>query len=326
MNKFIVYTNPYKDTNGEFTAELKAFIIENGGEIVAAEEPSVTRTDRSADKSTDDTADPCGAIVLVLGGDGTMLRAIRELRSKGPYIGINLGNLGFLTEIDKAGYKDAVIKLIKDEFDIEKRMLLEGCVIKKDGTTVTDYLSTEASKDALCDSIIKDKSGSEAVQCVCECESNDNGCVRALNDVVLSRCGSLKILKFDIYVNGQLLHNYLADGVIVSTPTGSTGYNLSAGGPIASPGSEVIMLTPICPHSLNQRSIILSSNDKVEIGIPESKDGAPQQMEVSFDGANNCILETGDRILIRRSERFVNFAKLGKDSFLEVLNHKMHEK
>lgn len=278
MKKFVIYTNPHKDVNGSYTEYVKKLLEQKGAEV----------------------CDSCekNAVILVLGGDGTMLQAMRELSSDGPYIGVNLGTLGFLTEIEKDGIDEALNQLIKDDYSLEKRMLLDGSV---------KYFSA-AAEDAFLD------------------DSDTDGNIRALNDVVLSRSGSLRILKFEIFVNGRPLHEYLADGMIISTPTGSTGYNLSAGGPIASPASEVIILTPICPHSLNQRSIILSGDDEVEIRIPRSRDGHLQEMEISFDGAAQRKVATGDKIIVRKSKRYLKFAKLGRDSFLDVLNRKMSEK
>lgn len=278
MKKFVIYTNPYKDVDKQITNKVKNYLTGHGATICEGNQPD--------------------AMTLVLGGDGTMLQAIRELPFDGPYIGINLGNLGFLTEIEKDNIEASLDRLLADDYVLEKRMLLEGKV---------DFANDNAWAN--------------------EADSrSDVKSIWALNDVVLTRCGSLKILSFEIYVNGRLLHEYLADGIIVSTPTGSTGYNLSAGGPLASPASEVIMLTPICPHSLNQRSIILSGDDIVEIKIPMSKDNHPQEMEVSFDGSNRQMVHTGDSIVVGRSNRYINIARLGKDSFLDVLNRKMSEK
>lgn len=148
---------------------------------------------------------------------------------------------------------------------------------------------------------------------------------RALNDIVLSRSGPLQIIRFNIYVNGQFLNHYKADGMIVTTPTGSTGYNLSAGGPLVEPAARLIMLTPICPHSLNQRSIILSPEDMIEIEIPECQEGRSQTVEVSFDGSHIIPLRTGDKIRIARSGKVTEFIKLNQVSFLEVLHRKMKE-
>lgn len=280
MNKFLIYTNPYKDIDGRVSGRVRDYLISRGAEIT--------------EEAGNDV------MTLVLGGDGTMLQAIREVRSNGPFIGINLGNLGFLTEIETDNLENALDRLMHDDFVIEKRMLLEGCV--------------------------NHKNSSESVASETDSPEFSKKWIWALNDIVLTRLGSLKILSFDIYVNDRPLHEYLADGMIISTPTGSTGYNLSAGGPLASPASEVIMLTPICPHSLNQRSIILSGNDSVKLKIPISKDGGGQNMEVSFDGSHKEEVTTGDSIVIRKSEHYVDIARLGKDSFLDVLCRKMSEK
>ena len=147
----------------------------------------------------------------------------------------------------------------------------------------------------------------------------------ALNDIVLTRKGSLHILAFEIYVNGQFLHSYKADGMIVSTPTGSTGYNMSAGGPIIEPRAKMILLTPICPHTLNARSIVLSADDEIMIRIPNGRNGENQDMEVNFDGAISEALATGDEVFITRSERVTKFIRLSHVSFLEILNKKFND-
>ena len=147
----------------------------------------------------------------------------------------------------------------------------------------------------------------------------------ALNDIVISRSGSLQIIRFNIYVNGQFLNDYSADGMIVTTPTGSTGYNLSAGGPLIEPGARLIMLTPICPHTLNQRSIILSPEDVIEIEIPGGNEEKIQTVEASFDGSHTVPLSSGDRLRIVKSEKMTEFIQLNQVSFLEVLHKKMSQ-
>jgi NAD+ kinase len=146
-----------------------------------------------------------------------------------------------------------------------------------------------------------------------------------LNDIVISRCGTLKIVKLRVYVNGQFLCEYSADGVIVTTPTGSTGYNLSAGGPIVEPNAQLLMLTPICPHTLGARTIILSAEDEIEIEIPERTDGRRQEVEANFDGAGKIAIEAGDRIRIKKAEKSTKFMRINKVSFLEVLHKKLSE-
>ena len=146
-----------------------------------------------------------------------------------------------------------------------------------------------------------------------------------MNDIVITRKGSLQIINFNIYVNGQFLHRYHADGMIASTPTGSTGYNLSAGGPIVEPKANLILLSPICPHSMHSRSIVLSSDDTVIVEIESGRDGEEQEVEAIFDGCHKVELRTGEKIEIQKSDRTTGIVKLSQASFLEVLHRKMSD-
>lgn len=275
MKKFYLITNEAKDPAGTFTNKITAFIEKHGGEAVCV------KNERQALVEKGETGVDCA---LVLGGDGTLLRAAGNMMDSDiPLLGINLGTLGYLAEVESACAEEAVEKLLKDEFVREERMMLSGRV-------------TTGEKERY-----------------------------ALNDIVISRCGSLQILNVRIYVNGQFLNDYCADGVIVATPTGSTGYNLSAGGPIVEPSARLLLLTPICPHTLNTRSIVFSPEDEITVEIPRGKDGHGQVVEANFDGSNTITLKTGDRILIRRSDRTTGIVRLQTESFLSVLHKKMSE-
>ncbi len=225
--------------------------------------------------------------IIVLGGDGTVLQAARLTKMlRVPIIGVNLGTLGYMTEVEVPNLEESLERLIAGDYVQESRMMLGGRATFADGRREEGW---------------------------------------ALNDIVISRSGPLQIIKFNIYVNGQFLNDYSADGVIVTTPTGSTGYNLSAGGPLVEPGARLIVLTPICPHSLNQRSIVLSPEDVIEIQIPARGESGNQNVEASFDGNHVIPLGTGDRLRIVRSEETTEFLKLGQGSFLDVLHRKMKE-
>ena len=145
----------------------------------------------------------------------------------------------------------------------------------------------------------------------------------ALNDITISRCGNLQIINFSVYVNGKLLCELNADGIIVATPTGSTGYNMSAGGPIVEPGADLIILTPICAHTLNTRSIILKPDDNVEVVVGNGRNGGSITVEASSDGNDRYNMKSGDRIEIRRSDNTASLIKLSGDSFLQILNKKL---
>ena len=224
---------------------------------------------------------------MVLGGDGTMLQAARENQNSDiPMIGINMGTKGYLTEIEVGSLENALDSLILDEYHIESRMMLDGVIYKAGHKMVP-----------MC----------------------------ALNEIAITRKGSLEIIYYNVYVNGKLLKVYSGDGIMVSTPTGSTGYNLSAGGPIASPQSELMLLTPICPHTFNSRTVILSPQDIVEIEIAHGRDGKKQEVEVSFDGNYKEILFSEDRVVIKKAVATTKIVKLSEESFLEVLHSKMRD-
>ena len=223
--------------------------------------------------------------VIVLGGDGTLLRASRELMERDyAFIGVNFGHLGFLSEVEKDGIREMLDRLIAGQFNIEHRMMLKGMVIRE-GKAV--------AKEA------------------------------ALNDIVINRSGLLGIMDFSVNVNDMRLKDYRADGMIVATPTGSTAYSMSAGGPIVKPSANLIVLTPICPHTLNTRSIVLEGDDVIEIEINQGKKDTDSVRAVYFDGDRYVEVLNGDKIIIRRSDISTKIIKLSSVSFLEILGKKM---
>lgn len=145
----------------------------------------------------------------------------------------------------------------------------------------------------------------------------------ALNDIVVARKESLRLIHFKLYVNGELLNSYEADGMIISTPTGSTAYNLSAGGPIVEPTASMIVITPICSHALNTSSIVLSAEDELVIEIGEGKHDRAEEACIAFDGADTLTMVTGDTVTIQRAKAAAKIVKLSRVSFLETLRRKM---
>ena len=281
MRHFYVITNEQKDPYRIVTNRLCASLREKGCYVSTQEE-------RHSDKEgyTDVSRIPQEVeAVIVLGGDGTMLQAARDTGDRNlALIGVNLGTLGYLTEIEQDSMEEALERIVRDDYQLEERMMLHGEIV------------------------------------------GENACANdALNDIVISRKGSLQVVHYSIYVNGKLLREYSADGVIIATPTGSTGYNLSAGGPIVEPKAKMIVITPICPHTTNTRSIILSPEDEVMIEIEPGRDGKPQALEAYFDGSFHVGIHTGDQIYIRRSRRQKKFIRLDQESFLQVLHTKMNE-
>jgi NAD+ kinase len=225
MKYFFIITNQSKDENLRITEYIRNYLERHGKKCDIAEyqgnaDKNGTLDARDYVCSIPEDVDCC----IVLGGDGTMLQASHNVLGRDiPILGVNLGTLGYLAEIEKSGIDDALKQLLNEHYVIENRMMLRG---------------------------------------VMQGDIHDE----ALNDIVIARKESLQVISFNIYVNGMFLNNYHADGMIISTPTGSTGYNMSAGGPIVEPGAQMILLTPICPHTLTTRSIVLSADDTVTCG------------------------------------------------------------
>lgn len=283
MNNFCIITNIDKDCEYKTTKLIQEYLISKGKRcLISTERNTVGTNDEDIDVSwiKDDT--DC---VIVLGGDGTIIRAATDLYSKEiPLLGINLGTLGFLAEIEKQDIIPALDSLLEEDIEIQKRMMLYGKISRNNQTTYEDY---------------------------------------ALNDIVISRSGFSRIICVSVYVNDILVDTYHGDGVIIATPTGSTGYNLSAGGPVAAPSSNVLMITPICPHTMSQRSILVSSDDEITVLIDKSKKTQKEEAIATFDGRMAMELKAGDEIRIKRAEKVTKLIKINQKSFYEILRSKL---
>lgn len=218
-------------------------------------------------------------LLLVFGGDGTMLRIARQVAGLStPILGINAGNLGFLTAVSPECLPEAMRKLTSGRFSIEERSLLDAVV----------------------------EQGGECTQ------------LPALNDFVLSRGLTSRLIELEVSVNGELLTRYRCDGLIVSSPTGSTAYSLAAGGAIVSPEAEVILLTPICPHTLSIRPLILGMDATVQVRLLSSR----LIGILAADGQEQVELGAGDTVTVRRSPRKVRLLRLEGATFFSTLRQK----
>lgn len=279
MKNFILITNSFKDSKLELSNQITDYIRKKGGKATCL----VTNTHQNPKeefKISDIPEDT--ECILVLGGDGTLIRAATKVESlQIPLIGVNLGTLGYLCELESATVFSAIDRLMDGDFVLEERMMLTG-----------HAQGEEISKIAL-------------------------------NDIVIHRAGSLSILCLRVYVNGELLSTYNADGIIIATPTGSTGYNMSVGGPIVEPKAKMLLLTPINAHNLNSKSIVLAAEDIIEIEIGNRRAEKDEQAAVIFDGDQLMQIGVGDRIIVSRATHITRVCKLSKMSFLENLRRKM---
>lgn len=246
------------------------FICEELTLLVGHEEKSLSRAELG--KESD--------VLISLGGDGTMLASARAVgQHQTPILGINLGGVGFLTEINSNDLCNALNKLKRGDYFIEKRMVLETEV---EGIKKLDQYG--------------------------------------LNDVVLDKGEVARLFLLHLYLQDEFICSYSADGLIVSTPTGSTAYCLAAGGPIINPRMNAIIVSPICPHTLASRSIVFSENETLKVVVELSS----RHAVLTIDGQVAFKLKSGSSVLIRKAKHSVNLVKFRDRSFYDILRTKLH--
>lgn len=225
-------------------------------------------------------------MIIAIGGDGTIVRsAQRTIGSGVPIIGVNRGHLGYLCEINDDNLENSIDQLMVGSYYLEKRMMLSG-----------------------------------------EIENSQEPFVfNSLNDIVLTSKNNMAVIKICVYVNGTFLYAFNGDGIIVATPTGSTAYNLSSGGPIVEPNTELMLLTPVNPHSLNRRSIVLDSSDEIELVVESRRSTKFECAFVAFDGAHRRNLSDGDKVIVKKAKEKIEFVRLDldKDSFVERMQKRL---
>jgi NAD+ kinase len=281
INRVGIVTNSGKPTSRTVVRRAAALISRTGRKVLSDEAtaqlaglrvetcPGVAALTRQVD------------LLVVFGGDGTMLRVAREMNgSRTPVLGINIGGLGFLTAVPSDDLSVALQHVWKGEYHLESRALIQATARRRDKTI-------EAT---------------------------------ALNDVVISRGIVSRLIELEVSVNHEVLTRYRCDGLIVSSPTGSTAYSLAAGGAIVNPTAEVFTITPICPHTLSNRSVIVNLDSVIGVTVINPK---PETI-FSADGQGESALQAGDSVTICRSRHSVQFIRLPGSSFFQTLRHKLH--
>ena len=266
MKKIALITNIDKDKNLTYTNKIKELLGADCSVSVAT--------------SSEDYPDAiCGAdVLIVLGGDGTILTCASVASEAGvPILGINLGTLGFLAEVEKGEAEYAIECLLSRKYTVEERFMLEASVIR-DGSTV--YKNT------------------------------------ALNDFVVSRSSFRRMISTKVFVENSHVASYDGDGLIVSTPTGSTGYNLSAGGPIVDTGLFASVITPICPHTSFSSSIVVPADKEVRVCL---KDSFSKHSMLTTDGQHGFELESSDEVVIKATDKKAKLIKVHDRTLYDVL-------
>lgn len=287
MKRFCVITNRDKEDSNRKAVYIQEYLEQKGGKCLILENRRVISEGvlhyTEADKIPEETE-----CVLVLGGDGTMIQAAIDLvHSKLPILGINMGTVGFLNEVEPQNLERALDLMLQDKYTIENRIMLRESSVTPTGT------------------------------------SSGKACY-ALNDVVLSKRGDCRLITIKVYINDELADIYRADGLIISTPTGSTGYNLSAGGPVMVPDTEATVITPICAHSLNKRSLVVSARDRIVLELGQTKDFQEDEAVLVVDGRTVRGLSTGDRLEVLVPEDQTRIVKLSGVSFYKKMRDKLN--
>lgn len=274
-----VSVKPGQPQLAQVVRSLEAWLTQRGLEVVLDEQAA------AAIGAAASTAPDIGGkvdLMLVLGGDGTLLAVARGLGDRPvPILGVNLGTLGYLAETAPDELFEALESVLAGRFGLEKRMRLEVTVVR-DGEEVESYL--------------------------------------ALNDAVLARTALSRIVDLEVRADGEKVTTVYGDGLIVSTPTGSSAYSLSAGGPLMLPGVEAIVMTPICPHTLTQRPLVLPHGSTIEIRVHNPRGG---DVHLTVDGQVGCVLEERDRVVLRRSEHPTHLLVQPGRSRFEVMRSKL---
>ncbi|MFQ5526052.1 MAG: NAD(+)/NADH kinase [Thermoanaerobaculia bacterium] len=242
------------------------------GIVAGAREPAFHGQTYDPDRDYD--------LVVVLGGDGTLLAAGRAVRPGVPILGVNLGRLGFLTEIGRAELYPSLVEILAGRFEVEERSLLEISVARADGRTES---------------------------------------YRVFNDAVIAKSALSRIIELTLAADGGLVTTYRSDGLIISTPTGSTAYNLSAGGPIVNPLLPVVLLTPICPHTFSLRPIVVPDTSLIEVTL-ETDDA---EVFLTLDGQEGTTLGYHDTVRLTKAPDGVRLVRLSGRSFYDSLRGKL---
>jgi NAD+ kinase len=265
---------------GESLHRLAAFLRQRGHEVlVSVHTAEMLRID-DYPASTLTEISRRADLAIVLGGDGTMLNIARTLGGAGvPLVGVNQGRLGFLTDVSIDTMFDTLGEMLDGQYLLEERLLLDASV-RRDGR---EELSAQA-----------------------------------FNDVVIEKGSQGRLIEFEIYIDGQFVYSQRADGLVVATPTGSTAYALSAGGPLLHPSLEAVALVPICPHTLSARPIAVNSLSAIEVRLIHADDAG-----VHFDGQRHQDLRVGDKIVISRARKNVRLLHPLGHSYYDTLRQKL---
>ena len=271
MNRYYLIVNEEKDSGCRVAKGIQEYMEKAGHQVTMQSHDAIDIPEKNAD------------MAIVLGGDGTVISAAKKIAAAGiPILGVNLGTLGFLTEIEKPKIYPALDAVMAGNYRIESRMALTA-EVKKTGETHF-----------------------------------------AVNEIVVGKRDFGRMVTTSVWVDDELMDSYVADGVLIATPPGSTAYNLSAGGPILSPAMEAVVITPICPHAFNKRSLVVSSQTKIRVQVEKTRESYLDEASVRCDGEVCGAMETGDVVVIEKAARSFDMVCVGDVGFYQKMRSKLN--
>ncbi|PYG86827.1 NAD+ kinase [Ruminiclostridium sufflavum DSM 19573] len=282
MRNIGVITNREKDIGLKYTKQLIKSIEKHGGQVILP-----TPNSNGKEGIDDEVNEICGRcdLIICLGGDGTFLKAARAAYLYDiPMLGINLGSLGFLTDIEKGEIDKCVEIIFGGNYKIEERMMISSKIYKGGRLFAED---------------------------------------EAINDVVISRGGIQRILHLSTFIDDNFIEMFPCDGIVMATPTGSTAYSLSAGGPIVDPTSNLIIVTPICPHILYSSSFIAKEEQRIKVSVA---DGFEHTALVNVDGQKLYEISGGDYLVIEKTESKLKILKIDSKNFFKIVRNKFYDR
>ncbi len=290
MNRVGIIANPARPVVRQLIPELVRLLSSRSGRPTLSAELAEMVTEEESRRNclivgADDRAAQDVDWVIAIGGDGTLLKTARLVGPSGiPILGVNSGKLGFMMQTTPDELAVAVERVFDGEYMLDKRLVLQGRIGNGPST-----------------------------------ENDCDGGFSALNDIVIDKGSICRVIELRIFINGQFVNNVLADGLIVSTPTGSTAYSLAAGGPIVAPDMEAIVVSPICPHTLSNRSMVLSAHDRIMIEVRADH----PDLLLTVDGQENVAIQPGNTVELYRASHAVQLIRFADRSFYEVLRTKL---
>ena len=275
---------------------LAAGLAATAGEAVARRECVVVDSDERAVEDVD--------WVIAIGGDGTLLKTARLVGASGtPILGVNSGKLGFMMQTTPGDLDDALERVFDGRYTLEKRLVLQGRIANGTSVDAAAGAGTAAGAGA---------AAADADQVVA-------GAFSALNDIVIDKGAICRVIELGIYINDEYVNDVMADGLIVSTPTGSTAYSLAAGGPILAPDMEAIVVSPICPHTLSNRAMVLAARDRIRIEVRADH----PDLLLTVDGQENVVIQPGSTVELFRADHTIHLIRFTDRSFYDVLRTKL---